>query len=1000
MQILALPCPALIGRANDLAALHLLVDQAGKGQGGVALISGDAGIGKTRLIAETTAYAASHNVLPVQGTCFPADVASPYAPVLDLLRILFEQYPWTRSFALTPQVVEAFQPWFSHLFLGNTTASVSPSSARSQAPIEKRQLFERLAGFLTALSAHQPLLLVVEDLHWSDETSLELLHFLARRSRTCALLLVLSYRSEEVNAGLRDVLAQMDRERLAQELHLSPLLPTEVEAMVQACLSLPRTGLPELFYALYPLSEGNPFFLEELLKALTTAGELFAEGERWLYKPLSTMHLPRSVQAAVQQRVALLSEQAREVVTLAAVAGRRFDFALLLHLTRAQESVLLQALKELIAAQLIVEESAEQFAFRHALTRQAISTQLLARERQALHRVIAEAMESLYAPTLEAHVVDLASHFYEAGVWAKALAYGWQAGEKALRLYAPQAATEQLTRALSAARLGALTPPAMVSLLRGQAYETLGDFERARGDYERALESARSVDDQSAEWQSLIALGFLWTGRDYIQAGTCYQQALELARSMNDPLILAHSLNRLGNWHLNTEQPLEALRSHQEALATFQSVNDQHGEASTFDLLGMAHYLSSDVPQGTAYYQQAIALFQQLGDRQGLGASLAQLTVACGSDLMGPTMLTLSLAESRNAGEQALKVAREIGSRSAEAFTLFNLGLVLGARGEYAQALEMVQKGLSIAEQIEHHQWLTYGYFNLGVLSFDLLDLASAKPHLEQALALARSIGSRYWIRLVSGLLALVFLAKRDIAAASSTLTAVPDADAPPQALGQWLVWYARAELALTNDDPGLAIEIVDRLSASTSHLSREHVNPRLSKVRGEALARLDRGAEAEAALQAAEVAARVQGLRPLLWRIHLELAKLDLSHHRQEEASLQLSTVQEITQELAAGLPQEGLRTQFLAEVGARLPRFRPLTPLREAKMRFGGLTAREREVAILIAQGKTNPEIAQQLVVGKRTVETYVSNILSRLGVTSRTQIALWVHEKGLLP
>jgi len=272
MQILALPCPALIGRANDLAALHLLVDQAGKGQGGVALISGDAGIGKTRLIAETTAYAASHNVLHVQGNCFPADVASPYAPVLDLLRFLFEQYPWTRSFALAPQVVEAFQPWFSHLFPENTIPSGSPLSAHRSAPLEKRQLFEMVSQFLTALSAQQPLLLVVEDLHWSDETSLELLHYLARRSRTCALLLVLSYRSDEVNAGLRDVLAQMDRERLAQELHLSPLRPSEVEAMVQACLSLPRTGLPELFYAIYPLSEGNPFFLEELLKALTTAG--------------------------------------------------------------------------------------------------------------------------------------------------------------------------------------------------------------------------------------------------------------------------------------------------------------------------------------------------------------------------------------------------------------------------------------------------------------------------------------------------------------------------------------------------------------------------------------------------------------------------------------------------------------------------------------------------------------------------------------------------------
>jgi DNA-binding CsgD family transcriptional regulator/tetratricopeptide (TPR) repeat protein len=999
MQILALPCPALIGRANDLATLHLLVDQAGKGQGGVALISGDAGIGKSRLIAETTAYAASHNVLPVQGNCFPADVAAPYAPLLDLLRFLFDQYPWTRSFALTPQVVQAFQPWFSHLFPGNTTPSVSPSSAHSQAPMEKRQLFERLSGFLTALSARQPLLLVVEDLHWSDETSLELLHFLARRSRTCALFLVLSYRSEEVNAGLRDFLAQMDRERLAQELHLSPLLPAEVEAMVQACLSLARTGLPELFYAIYPLSEGNPFFLEELLKALVTAGELFVEGERWIYKPLSIMHLPRSVRAAVQQRVSLLSDRAREVVTLAAVAGRRFDFALLLHLTRAQEAVLLQALKELIAAQLVVEESAERFAFRHALTRQAISAQLLARERQALHRLIAEATESLYASTLQAHLVDLASHFYEAGAWEKALEYGQQAGEEAQAMYAPHAAIEQFTRALDAAHhLGRVAAPKLY-LARGQANETLGEFAQARADYERALEIARSVHDQSTEWQSLIALGFLWAGRDYAQAGTYYQQALEQARSMNDPLMLAHSLNRLGNWHLNVERPLEALRYHQEALATFQGMNDQHGLAETFDLLGMANYLSGDMFQGTAYYQQAIALFQQLGDREGRVSSLAQLAVACGSDLMGPTLLTLSFTESRHYGEQALKVAREIGQRSAEAFTLFNLGLVLGTRGEYAQALAMAQEGLSIAEQIEHRQWLTYGHWIFGAMYFDLLDLPTAQQHLEQALALAREIGSGYWMRLVSGLLALVFLAQQDVTGAESILTTAPGPDAPPQTIGQWLVWYARAEFAQAKGDAGLALEIADQLSASTSNLPRIHRNPRLSKMRGEALAALGRGAEAEAALQAAQAAARVQGLRPLLWRIHLLQGKLFLAQHRQEDAKLQLSTVQEITQELAACLPEEGLRTQFLAEVRARLPRFRPLTPLRAAKMSFGGLTEREREVAILIAQGKSNPEIAQQLVVGKRTVETHVSSILSKLGVTSRTQIAFWVREKGLL-
>src|SRR5207248_6910642 len=138
---------------------------------------------------------------------------------------------------------------------------------------------------------------------------------------------------------------------------------------------------------------------------------------------------------------------------------------------------LLQLIKELIAAQLVVEESVDQFAFRHALTRQAVSAQLLGRERKALHRTIAETFERLYASSIEAHLADLAVHFSEAGAWEQALEYSQRAGEQAQALYAPQAATLHFTRALDAARHVSLTPPASVYRARGLAYETLGDFE-------------------------------------------------------------------------------------------------------------------------------------------------------------------------------------------------------------------------------------------------------------------------------------------------------------------------------------------------------------------------------------------------------------------------------------------------------------------------------------------------------------------------------------------
>src|SRR5712692_374972 len=431
-------CPVLIGRAHDLTTLHLLVDRAQSGQGQVALVSGEAGIGKSRLVAEVKTYAASHDFLLVQGSCFPTDHAIPYAPLLDLLRSFLTGHPSPLPAPEVKQVAQAFLPLLpdaGHVLVGTPPASMLPALDPEQ---EKRRRFEILAHFLTSPARTRPVLLVVEDLHWSDETSLEFLHYLARRCSPHRLLLLLTYRSDEMRPGLRHFLAQLDRERLAHEILLARLTHDEVEAMLRAIFALTRSTRLELHDPIYALTEGNPFFVEEALKALIAAREIYYTNGRWERKPLGELHIPRSVQDAVQQRTDQLSESARRVLTLAAVAGRRFDFALLQQLAQYDEQQLLLLMKELIAAQLVVEESAEQFAFRHALTRQAIYADLLVRERKALHRTIADTIERLSISSPEAHLADLAYHFYKAGAWEQALEYGQRAGERAYRLYALQ----------------------------------------------------------------------------------------------------------------------------------------------------------------------------------------------------------------------------------------------------------------------------------------------------------------------------------------------------------------------------------------------------------------------------------------------------------------------------------------------------------------------------------------------------------------------------------
>ena len=992
-------CPQIIGRTFELSALSLLVEQARGGRGQIALITGEAGIGKSRLVTELKAITADQGFLVVQGACFPADHACPYAPVLELVRSLFATCPPERLEASLTVLAPILFPLLPDLI-------PPPADHAALPPLDPEQAKRRLEALLTQLflnlTVRTPLLLIVEDLHWSDASSLDFLHYLARRCGTHPLLLVLTCRSEETHPGPNALLTHLNRERLAQEYALARLTEAEVNAMLQAILQGPHTVQRDLVETVYTYSEGNPFFIEETLKSLIAAEEIFYANGRWEQKQMRELHIPRSVQSAVQQRADQLSESARRVLTFAAVAGRRFDFALLQQLTQYDEQKLLLLMKELIAAQLVVEESVEQFAFRHALTRQAVYADLLVRERKALHRRIADTIEHLYVSSLDAHLADLAYHFFEAGAWQKALEYGHLAGEKAYHLYAPRAVAEQVTRALDAAQHASIAPLATLYRLRGWAYETLGDFEQARLDYETTLRMAQADGASHAEWQALMDLGSLWAERDYTQTGSYFQQSLALASRMDDSLTLARSLNRMGNWHLNIEQPREALQYHQEALTLFQQAHNAHGIAETFDLLGMATALGGDLLQAATYYQQAIALFRELDDRQGLASSLATLMIlgeGGGYEIETMVPATTSFAESLYFGELALQTARGIGQRSGEAYALFGLAQYLGPHGEYARAFEMAQASLAIAEQIEHRQWLTGAHWQLGVLYLDLLALPEAQQHLEQALILAQEVGSWNWIRIVSGFLALAYLLQHDLSKAESILATALEADAPMQTIGQRLVWAARAELALARSDPVLALDITDRLIASAANLSNGRVIPRLWKLRGEALVALHREAEAETMLRAAQEAAYEQGLRPLLWRIEVTQGKLYQAQRRQQEAAQAFSTAGTLIEELATNGPDKHLREHFLSQTTTMLPQQRALTPGRAAKQAFGGLTAREREVATLIGKGKSNREIAELLVVGNRTVEAHVSGILSKLGFTSRAQIAVWVHEKGLV-
>ena len=997
-------CPVLIDRVSDRATLHALIDEAKSGRGQVVLLSGEAGIGKSRLVAEVRTEATRLDFLFLQGNCFQADHLFPYAPLLDLLRTYLHTHAATAATDLKPSAPELARllPDLPLLLPQLAPIAVLPALDPEQ---EKRRLFAVLLHFFTRQAEHHPTLLVIEDIHWCDETSLEFLLHLAHRCSQIPLLLLCTYRSDECSLPVQHFLAELHRERLAQQITLLPLSRDEVGAMLSA-MALTGPPLPaDVLDTLHPLAEGNPFFIEELLStSLTTAQTRMQEragSRREQNGAQGRFPLPQSVQDSVRRRTQRLHPEARRALVLAAVAGRRFNFAVLQHVLRCGEAHLLGLMKELIAAQLVVEESAEQFAFRHALTRQAIYEGLLARERRVLHRTIAEALEALASTSVlrEACLADLAAHCYAAELWEKALAYGQLVGEKALALDAPRAAVAHLTGALGAAHQLLMTPPAILHRVRGQGYDTLGEFERAQADYEQALHLARLSGDRLLEWQCLLDLGLLWTGRDYAQAGPWFRQALRLSEQLASPTPRARSLNRLGNWLQNTGRIQEALEAHQEALRLFEMRADRQGMAQTLEMLGMAHYFTGD-PARTVkdFFGRAIELFRSLGDSQSLFSTLAARAMDSAPETIESTFSALRTRdECVQDAEEALLLARQTNSPSGQAFVEMATTYVLSSFGAFGPALAHAHEALRIATTIERQEWIAATYGALGQLHLLLLEPDRAVSYLEAGLAGAQALGSMIWSGYLTPYLALACILKREFPRAEAALKTILPRDQQPGNFFERQAARAWGELALAQGEAARALAIAEHLLVSAPGDMQQPI-PHLLALKGGALLALQRLEEAAEALEDAKRGAEQRQAPSVLWRIQHSLGQVYHLLKREDQAQREWGAARQIITKLAATIDETALRERFLHTALDLLPKEKLPLPREVARQAFGGLTPREREVAALIAQGKTSREMADLLVVSERTAEVHVSNILGKLGFTSRAQIAAWAVEKGL--
>jgi DNA-binding CsgD family transcriptional regulator len=386
-----------------------------------------------------------------------------------------------------------------------------------------------------------------------------------------------------------------------------------------------------------------------------------------------------------------------------------------------------------------------------------------------------------------------------------------------------------------------------------------------------------------------------------------------------------------------------------------------------------------------------MALFSELNDKGGLASSLV-IYATRGADYLGSVSAPVlaPLADRLRDAERALDMARAMDARPAESMAHTWLGLSLTSVGEYGRGLGYLRQGLALAEAIEHRHFMATAHMILGAFHADILAWPQAREHLTLALRLAQETGSHVWLGITTALLADTHTYEFNFTRAETMLRPLLTPALPMHTTRERHLWRAQAEWHLAQGQPAPAFDIAQRL-VDTSPKALPHAAPRLSLLLAEAALVLRRYATAQTALDNAHRLAAALNQAPLLWRIHLAHSRL--ARAQGQSAEPHLAQAQAVIDSLTMNLAIEdaALANDF-KQAAERWALSRPASARAASKHQHSGLTQREREVAALIAQGQSNKDIADALALSNRTVEAHIGHILSKLGFTSRAQIAVW--------
>lgn len=656
----------LVGREREAGQIAARWQQVSAGHGCVLAISGEAGIGKTRLGREAVALAANAGASVLVGRC-DAERAAPFTPIAQWVAAALDESD--EALRMTPGYILAdlltlapqLRPRYPHI---QPNPTLEPD-------LERQRIFDGFIAWCRRLSEQTPLLLWVEDIHWADSGTCSLLRYLAQHVETLRLLLLLTYRDNESGLAegrtLGELLAELERGRLSDTIELARLNRDQTRSLLATLLATGDEISVEFLDSVYGETEGNPFFVEEVCKALIEGGKLYFAGGSWRRADIKTVLIPRSVRAAILGRVERLPAAHQELLRSAAVLGREFDVAVLRAMGGWDEEALIGMLEYIERTQLIAETQRTapvRYGFAHALIPFALRANLSGLRLQRLHGGAAAAIERLHPDDCEA----LARHFTAAGERSKAIAYGRQAAQAAQSLYAYDAAMQHLDTVLTLLDEGAFNGERLATL------EQLADVQRLAGERGAAL---TTYADALHLWRGQ-AEGERWVGvRLCRKIGATYLH-LESSAQLERFEATARTSRELGLALIAGGPP------HPEAVRLLATLAD--------DARGV--HPRQDWDAAERYARAAVVMAEELDAPVELTTALTALETVYG--VRGWLRQRVALAMR----SVALSRDPRFGNRQEQCRLLCEAGNALLLVGEYSQALSYLAEAEALADQL------------------------------------------------------------------------------------------------------------------------------------------------------------------------------------------------------------------------------------------------------------------------------------------------------------